>query len=213
MEELIKFGLLSLTSYVTLINPIGVMPVYMTMTSTLDEASKMRTARKAILTSFLTMLAFALSGQLLFQFFGISVDSFRVVGGVIFFMMGQDMLHARLSRLKTDDESAKEYVTDISITPLAIPMICGPGAITNSIIMMDDANTIGKKAMLILAMLLVNLLTFIVLVGSNKISKLLGETGNKILMRLMGLIVMVIAIEFFLSGLRPIVRDILMIKP
>lgn len=213
MEELIKFGLLSLTSYVTLINPIGVMPVYMTMTSTLDEASKMRTARKAILTSFLTMLAFALSGQLLFQFFGISVDSFRVVGGVIFFMMGQDMLHARLSRLKTDDESAKEYVTDISITPLAIPMICGPGAITNSIIMMDDANTLGKKAMLILAMLLVNLLTFIVLVGSNKISKLLGETGNKILMRLMGLIVMVIAIEFFLSGLRPIVRDILMIKP
>jgi multiple antibiotic resistance protein len=128
-------------------------------------------------------------------------------------MMGQDMLHARLSRLKTDDESAKEYVTDISITPLAIPMICGPGAITNSIIMMDDANTLGKKAMLIIAMLLVNLLTFIVLVGSNKISKLLGDTGNKILMRLMGLIVMVIAIEFFLSGLRPIVRDILMIKP
>jgi multiple antibiotic resistance protein len=213
MEELIKFGLLSLTSYITLINPIGVMPVYMTMTASLDEASKMRTARKAILTSFLTMLAFALSGQLLFQFFGISVDSFRVVGGVIFFMMGQDMLHARLSRLKTDDESAKEYVTDISITPLAIPMICGPGAITNSIIMMDDANTLGKKAMLIIAMLLVNLLTFIVLVGSNKISKLLGDTGNKILMRLMGLIVMVIAIEFFLSGLRPIVRDILMIKP
>jgi multiple antibiotic resistance protein len=211
MEDLIKFGLLSLTSFITLVNPLSVMPLFMTMTADLNEASRVKTARKAILTSFLTMLAFALSGQLLFQFFNISVDSFRVVGGIIFFMMGQDMLQARLSRVKVDEESVKQYVTDISITPLAIPMICGPGAITNSIVLMEDANDLPKKGILIASMLVVNFLTYLAMVGSGKISKLLGETGNKIMMRLMGLIVMVIAIEFMLNGLRPIVRDLLMI--
>ncbi len=212
MEDLIKFGFLCFTSFITIVNPLGVMPVFMTMTADLDNASRERTARKAIFTSFLTMVAFAFSGQLLFQFFGISVDSFRVVGGVIFFMMGQDMLNARLSRVKIDEESVKQYVTDISITPLAIPMICGPGAITNSIVLMQDADDIFKKLVLILVMLVINLLTYFSMISSAKISKLLGETGNKVLMRLMGLIVMVIAIEFMVNGLRPIIRDLFMLK-
>lgn len=204
MSDTIAFGLLCLTSFFTLINPLGTMPIFMTMTAELSDGARTVTARKASIIAFLTVVAFALSGQLLFSFFGISVSSFRVVGGIIFFIMGMDMLQARLGQVKLQDAEVRSYVSDISITPLAIPMICGPGAITNAIVMMEDANSVPKKAMLLLAIAAVMLLTYFILFSSSKIIKLLGQTGINVMMRLMGMIVMVIAVEFFFSGLKPI---------
>lgn len=208
-NELLGFGLLCFTSFFTLINPLGIMTIFMTMTSSLSDADRTRTAKKATIAAMITILAFALSGQLLFKFFGISVNSFRIVGGVIFFMMGLDMLNARLTSTKIKDSEVKSYVNNIAITPLAIPMICGPGAITNAIVLMEDAHSISHKLVLILTLSVVMLLTYIILYSSSKIVKVLGETGNNVMMRLMGLIVMVIAVEFFFSGLRPIVTDML----
>lgn len=210
MESYLTFALLCFTSFITLMNPLGIMPVFMTMTASLDKDERRNTAKKANIVAFLTLLAFAFSGQLLFKFFGISVNSFRMVGGIIFFMMGYDMLQARLTTVKLNKKEAKrEYVNDISVTPLAIPMICGPGAITNAIVLMEDASTPMMKGILIATIFIVCLISFLVLWSSTKIINLLGETGNKIMMRLMGLIVMVIAIEFFFSGLKPILLDIL----
>lgn len=180
----------------------------MTMTANLDEAHRARTARKASIVAFFTIVAFAFSGQLLFSFFGISVHSFRVVGGIIFFLMGMDMLQARLVRTKVQDDEVKSYVNDISVTPLAIPMICGPGSMTNAIVMMEDADSTLKIVALVAVIFIVMLLVYIILLSSSKIIKLLGDTGNTVMMRLMGLIVMVIAVEFFFSGLRPIIQDI-----
>ncbi|MDO9594382.1 MAG: MarC family protein, partial [Lutibacter sp.] len=130
---------------------------------------------------------------------------------VIFFTMGWDMLQARLGSFKhTDDEDKIDaYVEDISITPLAIPMICGPGAITNAIILMEDADKIPLKIVLITTVAFILFLTYLILVGASKITEKMGKTGNKVMMRLMGLIVMVIAVEFFFSGLKPIILDIL----
>lgn len=209
MNELLGFGVLSFTTFFTLINPLGVMPIFMTMTAELDKQSRMATAKKAIIASFVTIVIFAFSGQILFKFFGISVDSFRVVGGIIFFLMGMDMLQARLGKVKVQESEIKTYVNDISVTPLAIPMICGPGAITSAIVMMEDAQTVDKQAILIGAIFLVLAITLAILLSAGKIIKLLGQTGNNVLMRLMGLIVMVIAIEFFLSGFKPIFQDII----
>ncbi|MBN4082758.1 NAAT family transporter [bacterium AH-315-A23] len=204
-------ALLIFTSFFTLINPLGTMPIFMSMTASLSKKRRKQTAKKATLVAFITILAFAFSGQILFDFFGISVNSFRIVGGVIFFTMGWDMLQARLVSLKhTDDEDKIDaYVEDISITPLAIPMICGPGAITNAIILMEDAPEISQKVLLISVIAFVLLLTYLILVGASKITDKLGETGNKVMMRLMGLIVMVIAVEFFFSGLKPIILDMI----
>ena len=187
------------------------MPIFMSMTASLSKQRRKQTAKKATLVAFFTILAFAFSGQVLFNFFGISVNSFRIVGGFIFFIMGWDMLQARLGTIKhTDDEDKIDaYVDDISITPLAIPMICGPGAITNAIILMEDAQEVPQKVVLISVIAFVLFLTYLILVGASKITDKLGETGNKVMMRLMGLIVMVIAVEFFFSGLKPIILDIM----
>ena len=209
MNELVSFALLSFTSFFTLINPLGVMPIFMTMTAELDKAHRIKTAQKASLVAFITILFFAFSGQLLFNFFGISVHSLRIVGGVIFFLMGMDMLQARLGRVKVKESEVKSYINDISITPLAIPMICGPGAITNSIILMEDASSVPLKLVLLASVFLVMLVTYLVLYSSARIVKVLGETGNNVLMRIMGLIVMVIAVEFFFSGLKPIIADMI----
>lgn len=208
-NELLAYGLMAFTSFFTLINPLGTMTIFMTMTSTLDDAERTRTAKKATIVGLITILAFAFSGQLLFNFFGISVNSFRIVGGVIFFIMGLDMLNARLVHSKVKKSEVKAYVNDISITPLAIPMICGPGAITNAIVLMEDATTIAHKVVFIVALMVVLLLTYIILYSSSRILKVMGETGNNVMMRLMGLIVMVIAVEFFFSGLKPIVAGII----
>lgn len=207
MSDLVNFILLAFTSFFTLLNPLGTMPVFMTMTSSLSTADRNHTAKKATIVAFITILLFAFGGQLLFQFFGISVDSFRVVGGVIFFLMGMDMLQARIGRVKINDEEVKKYVDDISITPLAIPMICGPGAITNAIVLMDDADTLVMKASLIGTIAVVMTISYLILLSSGKIIKLIGNTGNNVLMRLMGLIIMVIAVEFIFAGLRPYVES------
>lgn len=209
MSDLFTFGFLVFTSFFTLINPLGVMPIFMTMTAELDAKQRTKTAKKATIVAFIIIVLFALSGQLLFKFFGISVNSFRIAGGVIFFLMGMDMLQARLGKVKIQDSEVKAYVNDISITPLAIPMICGPGAITNAIVMMEDAVTLEMKLVLLLAIVLVMILTFVILYSSSRIIKILGETGNNVLLRLMGLIMMVIAVEFFFSGLKPIIADMI----
>jgi len=209
MSETISFGLLCFTSLFTLINPLGTMPVFMAMTSELTVDQRNKTAKKASVVALFTIIAFALTGQLLFNFFGISVNSFRVVGGVIFFIMGMDMLQARLSQVKIKDNEVKSYITDISITPLAIPMICGPGAITSAIVLMEDANTLPKQLALFISIFLIIMLTYVILYSSSKLIKLLGQTGINVMMRIMGLIVMVIAVEFFFSGLKPIILDII----
>ena len=205
----IEFGLLAFTSFLTLINPFGLMPVFISMTSGLDDHARRKTARRGGLTAFLVLLLFALTGQFLFGFFGISVHGFRMVGGILFFMLGYDMLQARLSAIRVPKEKTEEYVGDISITPLAVPMITGPGSITNAIVLMEDASSLGHKAILIAVMAAVIGLNTAALLFAPTITRWLGETGNKVLMRLMGLIVMVIAVEFFFSGLGPILRQIL----
>ncbi len=209
MNDVLSFGLLSFTSFFTLINPLGTMPIFITMTSDLDQQHRTNTAKKASIVAFITIVIFAFSGQLLFNFFGISVNSFRVVGGVIFFLMGMDMLQARLGKVKVKDSEIKTYVNDISITPLAIPMICGPGSMTNAIVLMQDADSFEKKAIMLFSVFIVMLLTYFILYSSSKIIKVLGETGVNVMMRLMGLIVMVIAVEFFFSGLKPLIIDII----
>lgn len=208
MTELISFSLLAITSFFTLINPLGVMPIFMTMTADLDQEHRIKTAQKACIVSVMTIIIFAFAGQLLFMFFNISVNSFRIVGGVIFFLMGMDMLQARIEKVKIKESEIKTYVSDVSITPLAIPMICGPGALTNAIIMMQDADSIIKATALISCIVIVMLITFSILYSASRIIKFLGETGINVMMRLMGLVVMVIAVEFFVAGLKPIIIEI-----
>ena len=209
MDTLLPFALLCFTSFFTLTNPLGTMPVFPTMTNGMSDDERKTIVRRATIVSFITLMVFTFSGQFLFKFFGISTNGFRIAGGIIIFTIGFDMLQARYSKAKLKDEEVKTYVNDISITPLAIPMLCGPGAIANGIMLMEDANTLIKKILLVSVIASVYFITFLILRASTRLNKYMGETGNNVMMRLMGLILMVIAVECFVSGFKPIMIDIL----
>ena len=209
MDNIIPFALLCFTSFFTLVNPLGTMPIFLSMTDGLSNEERQAIARKATFVAFIILSAFTISGQYLFQFFGISTNGFRIAGGFIIFKIGYDMLQAHFTHIKLNEQEQQHYANNISITPLAIPMLCGPGAIANGIVLMEDADDLLTKAVLIAVICLVFLVTYAILRASTRLVKLLGETGNNVLMRLMGLILMVIAVECFVSGIRPLLTDIL----
>ena len=196
----------------TLTNPLGTMPVFLTMTKGMSDEERQHIVKRATIISFITLLAFTFSGQFLFKFFGISTNGFRIAAGFIILKIGYDMLQARFTNTKLKDEEIKTYANDISITPLSIPMLCGPGAIANGIMLMDDANTWSMKGILIGMIALIYFITYLILRASTRLVNILGETGNNVMMRLMGLILMVIAVECFVSGLRPILIDIIQLS-
>ncbi|WP_291563228.1 MarC family protein [Bacteroides sp.] len=209
METILPYALLCFTSFFTLTNPLGTMPVFLTMTKGLDESERSHIVKRATIISFLILIGFTFCGQFLFKFFGISTNGFRIAAGIIILKIGYDMLQARYTNTKLKDEEIKAYANDISITPLSIPMLCGPGAIANGIILMDDADSWVLKATLISVIAIVYILTYIILRLSTRLVKIMGETGNNVMMRLMGLILMVIAVECFVGGVKPILLEII----
>ena len=209
MDTILPFALLCFTSFFTLTNPLGTMPVFLTMTHGMTDKERQSVVSRATLVAFITIMVFTFAGQFLFKFFGISTNGFRIAGGVIIFKIGFDMLQARYTPMKLKDEEIKAYADDISITPLGIPMLCGPGVISSGITLMEDAPEHIFKIALVCVIALVCLLSFIILCVSTRLLKILGETGNNVMMRLMGLILMVIAVECFINGMQPVLTDIL----
>ena len=220
MEEYLAFGLFCYVSLFAMVEPLGIMPIYTAMTSGLAPSRQRFVARKACFVAWLVLVIFAIGGYWIFKFFGISVDSLRIVGGVIFFIIGFEMLQARLTRTAyTESESAAgeghgetppvKEGDDIALTPLGIPMIAGPGAIANVMVNWYAADSTIKKVILLVCITLVIGSTLLLLIGARRVARFLGDSGNKVLLRLMGLITMVIAVEFFVAGLTPIVQRML----
>jgi multiple antibiotic resistance protein len=201
-----EFALLCFVSLFTMVNPFPVVPVYLSMTSGLTPGRARQVALQATVTSLIVMVFFAVTGQLIFRFFHISIDSMRIVGGILFFFIGYEMLQARLTRTKHDDITEQSYAEDIAITPLGTPMLSGPGTITSVILLMNESTTLWHRGALFAAMFIVAILTYGMLVGGQSLLHRLGPSGHKVLTRIMGLIVMVIAVEFFFAGLGPIVK-------
>ena len=209
METVFPFALLCFTSLFTITSPLSTMPVFLTMTQSLDEKERRAVAIRSTLVACCALLLFVLAGQFLFKFFGISTNGFRIVGGIIIFRIGFDMLQAKYTPMNLRKEEIKENANDVSVAPLGIPLLCGPGAIANAIVLMQEAHSFEMKTALIVAIVLVYVVTFCLLRWAGQLVKFIGETGNNVMMRLMGLILMVIAVECFVSGARPILTEIL----
>ena len=209
METVFPFALWCFTSLFTITSPLSTMPVFLTMTQSLDEKERRAVAIRSTLVACGALLLFVLAGQFLFKFFGISTNGFRIVGGIIIFRIGFDMLQAKYTPMNLRKEEIKEYANDVSVAPLGIPLLCGPGAIANAIVLMQEAHSFEMKTALIVAIVLVYVVTFCLLRWAGQLVKFIGETGNNVMMRLMGLILMVIAVECFVSGARPILTEIL----
>lgn len=212
MKDQFSYLLYTFTSLFTIVNPLGAMPFFSGMTEGEDLKVAKQVAFRACLAAFTAMVFFAVSGQFLFRFFNVSVDGLRIVGGVLFFIMGYDMLQGKESRTKSVSPSEKTSIQDIrvrAITPLAIPLICGPGTITVITVLMQETQGWTQQLTLFSSAFAVCFLAYFILVGSKGIMAALGESGQKVFFRMMGLILMMIAVEFFFTGLRPYVQKLI----
>lgn len=218
------FLLLSFSSLFAVIDPLGVIPFFSGLTAGMPLPRKRRVLARALLTAFLVLVVFTLAGQQLLAMFGITLDAFRIAGGVIFFGIGLDMLQSKPRRWQTGIRRAvaadrelqaelnptdSEVDDDPSITPLAIPMIAGPGSITTVMVLTPQAP--GQTGpLLVLAMVAaILLLTGGILMGADALLQRLGTAGMKIIEKLMGLLVTVIAVQLLIDGITPVVQGFL----
>ncbi len=211
---LTAFLVLSFTSLFAVIDPLGVIPFFSGLTARLSRAQKRRILLRSLVTAFLVLTVFTVAGRQLLELFGITIDAFRIAGGVIFFGIGLDMLQSRPVRWRTgigadgpppapEEADADE---DPSITPLAIPMIAGPGSITTVIVLAPQAPE-GLGAPLVLGVVAaILLLTGAILMGADAVLARPGGAGLKVIEKLMGLLVTVIAVQLMIDGLTPVIR-------
>jgi multiple antibiotic resistance protein len=198
-----QFGLLAFSSLLAIVNPVSVIPMYVAMTLAYDREHRRATLRRAIMTGFCIMVAFALLGGLILRFFGITTPAFQIAGGIIFFGIGWDMLHARRSAVKTTEEeeahgAAKE---DVGIIPLGMPGLVGPGTITTVIGLQSQAQTIAHRVGIYISIVLVTIISWMVLAAAPAVTRRMGPTGMNVFTRLMGLLVMVLGAQFVINGL------------
>lgn len=205
------YALLCFTSLTAIINPISVAPVYLALTQEYDAARQKHTLRVAILTGTGVLVVFALIGGAIFSLFGITIDAFRIAGGLIIFGIGMDMLQAKRSRGKATAEETEEamHQEDVAITPLGIPMIVGPGSITTVMVLMSGAVTIVHGIVVIIVVLLVLGIIYAALVKAPRFVGYLGKSGLSVITRIMGLLLTVIAVQFVVDGARPILLEII----
>jgi multiple antibiotic resistance protein len=207
----LQFFLLCLSTLFTLINPLGITPIFIVMTERFDPAQRVTIARKGTLTAGITLLIFALIGHLIFKLYGITIEAFQIMGGIIFFRSGLRMLEAKVGRTRTTPKEQEESLDhdDIALSPVGIPLITGPGAITAAMLLSGKAPGFSSYLTLLLAIVLVLLLVYLILLGGDKLAKSIGQTGMRIVQRIMGLILMVIAVQFIINGTETVLHRIL----
>jgi MarC family membrane protein len=202
---LVRFSVLALSSIFFLVDPFAAIPSFIAITQSVDAARRRRMARKAALTCFIVLTSFALAGQLIFRMFGITLPAFEIAGGLILLLIGLDMLEAKRSPTQeahgdTEEGAAKE---DAGIVPLGVPMLAGPGAISSVMILVGPVPAIWHWQMgaILGAIALTSLISYWVLASAGRVRAVLGETGIRILVRIMGLLLVALAMQFFVNGL------------
>lgn len=203
MQDAFTFGLTAFTSLFAIVDPFAALPVYLALTARESPTHRRRTAQRAALTTLVVLLVFALSGQVVFHFFGISIGAFKIAGGLLLFAVAFDMMRAQVSSTKSTpaeelDAASRE---DVGLMPVGIPLLSGPGAIASSMLLSARAHSVKEKGALVVAMMLVALSAWLVLRSASGIARVLGRTGMNIIARVMGLILAAVAAQFVLDGL------------
>jgi multiple antibiotic resistance protein len=199
----IAFFIYAFTSIFIIVNPISGLINFISLTAGMSSAERREIAKRSVMVACGLAITFAISGELILRFFGVTVDSLRVAGGVLLFIVALDMLHARIPRESMTAEELKDAVkrADISVFPIAMPLLTGPGAITTVIVVIRTGQTLELKMMTMLAILLTFALSYLIFRFADKVNRILGVTGSLVITRVMGLLLGAIAVNFIATGI------------
>jgi len=197
------FALVTFASIFMLVNPFSKVPTLLALTSGRSMRRRRLVARRASWTCFLVLTTFALAGSLIFRLFGITLPAFKIAGGLILLQIGLDMIHGKTGSTSgpAPEDAAEAFAkSDPSIIPLGIPMLAGPGTISTVMVLVGKADGWGQHIVVYLAVIATSLLSYWVLASADRVSRVLGDTGIRILVRLMGLLLAALAVQFILNG-------------
>jgi multiple antibiotic resistance protein len=211
MSDWLGFAVLSFTSLLSIVNPLGAVPIFVAMTATYETRQRAAALRRAILTGLVVLFAFALFGPWILRFFGITTQAFQIAGGIIFFGVGWDMLNARRTHVKTTEQEQTESASkeDVGIIPLGLPTLVGPGAITTVIALNGQAESAIQVGSIYVSIVAVLLISWALLAAAPAVTRRIGQTGMNVMTRLMGLLVMVVGAQFVINGVTVVALDIL----
>ncbi|MDA8165503.1 MAG: YchE family NAAT transporter [Desulfobacteraceae bacterium] len=199
-KEYLKFFI----GLIAIVNPLGAIPIFIALTAGLDRSDRRRVSRMASVAVAAILLAALLVGEAILRFFGISIPSFQVAGGLLILLMAISMMHGRPSRVQQTEEEARdaEEMDSVAVMPLGIPLLAGPGAISTIILYVHRSRAPWDMAILALEILVVSLAVWLCLRSAPFIARFLSRTGINIATRIMGLIMAAIGIEFIATGLK-----------
>jgi multiple antibiotic resistance protein len=204
--DLVSFTLLSLSSILIIINPLGATLIYVSLTTGMDRPARDIIARDSCRYALIILLVIAFAGTWILQVFGITLEAFRIAGGILLFGIGMEMVYAKTSRTKltaTEKYESRE-TDDIAIMPIALPMIAGPGAITTTIVLMNEATTMTLLAIgVVFSSIVISIvITYYMMRNSEYIMKKIGQREYRAINRLMGMLLIAIAVQFVINGIR-----------
>ena len=203
MDELAQFALVAFTSILFLVDPIAVIPAYLAFTRADSAAHRRRTATVACIAAGIALLVFAAGGDLILRAFGITLPAFRIAGGLILWFVAMDMLRAeRPTQEGAPEMSEGEQKQDVALTPLAVPMLAGPGAMSTVMVLSSQARTPTHSAVVYASIAVTMLLSWLTLRAADRVFSRIGESGIRVATRLMGVLLAAIAVQFVLTGIR-----------
>ena len=214
---LYRVVLLSFAAVMSMVNPFAVIPSFIALTDRVgSRRTRARVAFVAAAGSVVVLVTFLLAGNYLFQFFGITVPAFQIMGGILFLvnalrtLVGDDRRAQSEKRMEDSDvEKAEIDPTSIAIVPLAIPLLAGPGAITSVMVLVNLYPTIEQKVAVMIAIAAVGAISWVVLLAALPISHVMGDRGRAVFTKVMALLLGAIGIQFIINGMRPVVMEIL----
>lgn len=201
----LSFGLLCFSSLFTVIDPVAAAPIFVSLTHGKSRDAIRSIALRACAVALVVLVLFAVSGALVFRVFGITLDAFRIGGGIVFLTIGLPMMTGHGGKKQPDIEEAQ----DPSVVPIGVPLLAGPGAITTVMVLMGQSRGLKHAIALVLALFLALVATFLSLVVAPGILKRLGTSGLQLVTKVMGLIVVVLGVQLVIDGIRPVVIGIL----
>jgi MarC family membrane protein len=202
--SLSEYILLAMTSLFVIVDPLATAPAFLAMTPTDTPEQRLRTAALASFTTAVVLLAFAFAGTELFKVFGITMPAFQIAASIILLLIALDMLRVQRSRVQQTSEETQAGVekTDIAITPLAIPMLAGPGAISTTILLQNEAKTLAEHVALYGCILVVSLATYLTFRLAVRGARWLNPIAMSIAIRVMGLLLAAVAVQFMLNAIK-----------
>lgn len=198
MNEYLTFSLTVFTGFFAIMNPISIAPVFMGLVQGKDKASKRRIAQKSTLNAFVIVTLFVVLGKYIFQLFGITIPAFKITGGIVIFYVGFEMLISQKSKVQNTDNDEDDF---IAISPLAIPILAGPGTIVTAMNYTTYA-TYTHIAIIVATFALMIFLTYLAFIFSNRIMDKLGSNIIAVIGKIMGLILAIIGTGMILEGIK-----------